>query len=373
MVQIGAWLARITAKRELMRRWTGLFNLGAGRQGSLSAAHPIAKFSDIYTSANIPHFTHAGRFRPLALSIETVNICNNDCVICPYSLQTRTRQGMDMAVFAKVVADYAAIGGGQVTLTPMVGEVFLDKRLEERLQRLRANPAITRVSAITNATMAYLYSDDELARLGGYLDRLTVSVYGLDAQEFAAMTRKDDYPKFMESLVRLIRLLGPDKVALGARHLRQRTPAEIDAWLADLAERAQVDRSALSLPGTLTYANWTGVFDTSQPLPMDAAWLPPQRNTEQCALPLISLQVLSSGQVSFCGCADFDGKTALMLGDIRQHSLAELLDTDKVRRLWDWQGCGVPEPCTGCSFHMPIGRLTQLPSAFSNPIGTFGG
>jgi MoaA/NifB/PqqE/SkfB family radical SAM enzyme len=280
---------------------------------------------------------------------------------------------MDKAVFAKVVADYAAIGGGQVTLTPMVGEVLLDRWLEDRLQLLRATAAITRVSAITNATMAYLYSDDELVRLGGYLDSLTVSVYGLDAQEFALMTRKDEYAKFMQSLARLIRLLGPGKVKLGARHLRERSAEEIDAWLADLAMRAEVDRALLSLPGTLTYANWTGVFDTSQPLPMDAKWLDERRNTEQCALPLISLQVLSSGLVSFCGCADFDGKTALMLGDIRDHSLAELLATDKVRRLWDWRHSGVPDPCTSCSFHMPISRLAELPSAFGNPIGTFGG
>lgn len=334
--------------------------------------HPIAKFPDIYTPENLSYFTHRGRFRPLALSIETVNICNNDCVICPYSSQTRKKQGMDMAVFAKVVADYAALGGGPITLTPMVGEVLLDKQLLERLKLLRATPAVSRVSAITNATMAYLYSDEELAELARYFDRVTVSVYGLDAEEFALMTRKDQYAQFMESLGRLIRIFGPDKVGLGARHLRQRTPAEIDAWLAEVAERAGVEPARLSLPGTRTYANWT-VFDTSKPLPLDGEWMPPQQNTEQCALPLISLQVLSSGKVSFCGCADFDGKTALMLGDIRESSLTELLGSERVKALWDWQASGVPDPCKGCSFHMPISRLNDLHSAFSDPIGTFGG
>ena len=336
------------------------------------SSHPIAKFPAIYTPENISYFTHRGRFRPLALSVETVNICNNDCVICPYSIQTRKKQGMDMAIFAKVVSDYAALGGGQITLTPMVGEMLLDKQLLERLKLLRATPAISRVSAITNATMAYLYSDEELAELAGYFDRITVSVYGLDAEEFALMTRKDQYDQFMDSLGRLIRIFGVDKVGLGARHLRARTAEEIDAWLAQVAQRAGVEPSQLSLPGTITFANWT-VFDTSKPLPLDAEWMPPQQNTEQCALPLISLQVLSSGKVSFCGCADFDGKTALMLGDIREHSLAELLNSEKVRHLWDWQGCGVPDPCKGCSFYMPISKLADLHSAFKDPIGTFGG
>lgn len=336
------------------------------------ASHPIARFPAIYRPETISYFTHRGRFRPLALSIETVNICNNDCVICPYSIQTRRKQGMDMSVFAKVVSDYAALGGGPLTLTPMVGEVLLDKQLLERLKLLRATPSITRLSAITNATMAYLYTDEELAELATYFDRLTVSVYGLDAEEFALMTRKDQYERFMESLVRLIRIFGPEKIGLGARHLRARDTAEIEAWLALLALRAGVEPSRLSLPGVKTYANWT-VFDTSRPLPLDAEWMAPQVNTEQCALPLISLQVLSSGQVSFCGCADFDGKTALMLGDIREASLADLLDTDKVRALWNWAECGVPEPCKGCSFHMPLDRLTDLRSAFNDPLGTFGG
>ena len=346
--------------------------VGSPEYRQKAGSHPIAKFPAIYTPDNISYFTHRGRFRPLALSIETVNICNNDCVICPYSIQTRKKQGMDMAVFAKVVADYAALGGGPVTLTPMVGEVLLDKQLLERLKLLRATPAISRVSAITNATMAYLYTDEELAELAGYFDRITVSVYGLDAEEFALMTRKDQYDQFMDSLGRLIRIFGVGKVGLGARHLRERTTDEIDAWLADVAQRAGIEPGQLSLPGTRTYANWT-VFDTSKPLPLDAEWMPPRRNTEQCALPLISLQVLSSGKVSFCGCADFDGKTALMLGDIREASLAELLGSERVKALWDWQGCGVPEPCKGCSFYMPISQLNDLHSAFSDPIGTFGG
>lgn len=337
-----------------------------------ASSHPIAKFPEVYTPENISYFTHRGRFRPLALSIETVNICNNDCVICPYSIQTRRKQGMDMAVFAKIVSDYAALGGGPVTLTPMVGEVLLDKQLLERLKLLRATPSITRVSAITNATMAYLYNDEELAELATYFDRLTVSVYGLDAEEFALMTRKDQYERFVESLVRLLRIFGPQKIGLGARHLRARDATEIASWLKQLAQRADVEPHQLSLPGVKTYANWT-VFDTSKPLPLDAEWMKPQFNTEQCALPLVSLQVLSSGKVSFCGCADFDGKTALMLGDIREASLAELLDTDEVQALWDWANRGVPEPCKRCSFHMPLSQLADLRSAFADPLGTFGG
>lgn len=333
---------------------------------------PVAHIPEVYRSETISYFTHRGRFRPLALSIETVNICNNDCVICPYSIQTRKRQAMAPEVFNKVIDDYDALGGGPVTLTPMVGEVFLDKRLEERVQRLRATPSITRVSAITNGSMAHLYDDRELANLIEGFDRLSISVYGLDAEEYEAMSRTPHYERFLDGAARLLRLGGTRKVSLGARHLKRRSPEEVDAWLGGLADRAGVAKSEIRFAGASAYANW-GVFDTSRPLPFDAEWMAPQTNTEQCALPLISLQVLSDGRVSFCGCADFDGKSELMLGDIRQSTLADLLSGERVRELWRWDKNGVPEPCKGCTFHMPVRRLAELPSAFTDPLETFGG
>ena len=126
-------------------------SVARGERGTSS--HPLSAFADVFTPENISFFTHRGRYRPLGLLIETVNICNNDCVICPYSAQTRDRRIMSTSLFEKVVDDYARIGGGPVSLTPMVGEVFLDKRLRERLTYLRGTPSITKVSTITNATM----------------------------------------------------------------------------------------------------------------------------------------------------------------------------------------------------------------------------
>jgi hypothetical protein len=362
-----AWLESGASIEDVHQQIIGSEEYAQGRGDS-----PVAHIPEVYRPENISYFTHRGRFRPLALSIETVNICNNDCVICPYSIQTRKRQAMAPEIFAKVIDDYDALGGGPVTLTPMVGEVFLDKRLKERLDRLRATPSITRVSAITNASMAHLYDDAELAELLAGFDRLSISVYGLDADEYEAMSRTPYYERFLEGAARLLRLGGLAKVSLGARHLKHRSQDEIDAWLAALAERARVDTARVRFAGTRTYANW-GVFDTSRPLPFEGEWMAAQTNTAQCALPLISLQILSDGRVSFCGCADFDGKSELMLGDIRENTLAELLGGQRVRDLWRWDLNGVPEPCKGCTFHMPISRLAELPSAFTDPLETFGG
>jgi sulfatase maturation enzyme AslB (radical SAM superfamily) len=342
------------------------------RHAKSSSTHPLAHIKEVYNTEYLSFFTHRGEYRPLTLTVETVNICNNDCIICPYSAQTRRKQTMTMPLFEKVVQDYAEIGGGQIGLTPMVGEIFLDKLLLKRLQMLTEHPSITEISAITNASMVNLYSDNELAAILTKFARLNVSIYGLDAEEFTLMTRKASYEQFYEGLRRILAILGPEKVLLCGRQLKARSESEVEIWLQRLAQGLGVDASRLKFSGTQTFANW-GHFDTNIPLPLNAKWSPARVNHEQCALPLISAQVLSDGTTSFCGCANFDGKSELNVGNIAETSLREMMRSDRVTNLWNWPQCGVPEFCKTCTFHMPIEKLAGCFKAFSDPLGTFGG
>ena len=334
--------------------------------------HPLAHIEAVWKEENLSYFTHRGSYRPLSLTIETINICNNDCIICPYSAQTRRKQTMPLDFFGKIVDQYTEIGGGPVGLTPMVGEILLDKLLLERLRILSAAPAITAVSAISNASMAHLYSDAELAEVLSHFARLAVSIYGLDVDEFRTMARKDGYEQFRRGLVRILSIMGAERVTLGVRQLKHRPEAEVDAWREALACDAGIDPARVKVHLTNTYANWS-FFDVSQPLPLDAEWTPARENQAQCALPLISLQVLSDGTASFCGCANFDGQSELNIGNVRDISLRDMMASERVRRLWDWDRCGTPEFCRTCTFHVPIDALASLPSAFPEPLRTFGG
>ncbi|MFC7734454.1 SPASM domain-containing protein [Roseomonas sp. GCM10028921] len=219
--------------------------------------------------------------------------------------------------------------------------------------------------------MADLYSDAELAAILSHFHRLAISIYGLDEEEFRLMARKEGYARFRAGLVRILSIMGPEKVTLGARQLRRRPKAEVEAWGEALARDAQVDPTKVKVHTTSTYSNWD-FFDTSKPPPLDAEWLPARENTAQCALPLVSLQVLSDGTAS-CGCAEFDGQSELNLGNVRKASLRGILASDRVRQLWDWGICGIPNSCHNCSFHMPVDALAGLPSTFPEPLRTFGG
>lgn len=333
--------------------------------------HYLAKLGGSYTDEDVSYFMHRGRFRPLMISIETINICNNDCVICPYSAQTRQRSTMPQSLFKKIVRDYVEIGGGPVSLTSAVGEAFLDKHLLDRLAVLKDTPLISTISVTTNAVMAHRFNDDYLTSVLSAVDRCKISVYGLDREEYALMTRKDEYQLFRDSVVRILSFAKPGSVVLGIRHLRQYKGDEIGAWCTALERDAGVGPIEVASIAH-EFANWSH-FDTSKPLPLDGGWRPVTNNTKQCGLPLLSFQIMSDGRVSFCASADFDGTPDLVIGDVNDQSLFDILNSAGVANLWDWQAFGVPDFCKTCSFHIPLEQVAKLEWVYRNPVRFIGG
>lgn len=136
---------------------------------------------------------------------------------------------------------------------------------------------------------------------------------------------------------------------------------------------AVVDKTAVRFQSGMTrYANWS-VFDTHQPLPYDAEWIERRPTDGQCAVPLGAMQVYSNGNVSFCSCADFNGDGELYLGNINEQSLKQMLQSERARQLWDWEGSGVPEFCQSCSMYQPLSIFSGHPEAITDPLGVFNG
>src|SRR5690606_6797322 len=229
-------------------------------------------------------------------------------------------------------------------------------------------PAIRRTSVTTHATVADRYRPAELEYIVGRFDRLHVSIYGLDPEEHHAITRKDDYAR----TVRSIRLLlaaseTPGKFTLGFRTLRTHPPESFVAWM-----KQELGRE-LPYSEIHSYANWGGALDTGQPLPMGAKWMQVVRNEEQCLVPLLALQVLVNGDVSFCPCCDYNGNPDLALGSILANDLSSLYNSERCRDLWSFEQGHMPAFCRTCSFHGPLRDIAQHAYVFDDPLPFFGG
>ena len=114
------------------------------------------------------------------LHVEGTNICNASCVFCAYPQMERRKTTMSMEDFRAVVDAYVSMGGRSVSLTPIVGDPFVDKHMFERLDDLMAREEIRSMSFYTNAI---LMTREKSERLMAYADKLHVHVSwgGFDA------------------------------------------------------------------------------------------------------------------------------------------------------------------------------------------------
>ncbi|WP_103669903.1 radical SAM protein [Pseudanabaena sp. BC1403] len=327
------------------------------------------KFPLIYKPENMPFLSQRGQARPLMLMIETINICNNDCIICPYSAQSRQKSTMPMHLFEKVVDDYIEMGGGAISLTPLVGEVLLDKLLLQRIDFVKSKKAITSLSVTTNALMAKNYTDYDLEILIRSFDQINISIYGLDREEYKLMTRRDMYDQVIDSIERILKF-SQNNISFGFRHLKNRSKEDVQQWIDNLV--SNTGKNVTIHSSTSTYSNWS-YFDTSISLPFDASWSKVNVNKSQCLIPILSCQVMSNGDVSFCACANFNATGELMIGNIMENSLTEMYNSEKVRKLWDWETYGIPSFCQMCSFHTSVDSVGTVPWIFRDPVRYIGG
>lgn len=304
--------------------------------------------------------------RPIMVRVEPVNICNNNCIICTKQVSSRKPVVMELSVFEKILHDYSAIGGGRISLTPTGGDVFLDPLLLPRLELLKKYPKIQGISFTTNAVYSDTCSDPDLSDVLSHFDRIHISVYGLDAEEYSLMTRRNTYSRMVEGIKRIIRLKKESTdLAIGFRLLKRRSNAELDSWLLS-------NFSSLFTYGfTHEYYNWGDGVICASPLPFDATWIPPVCNNTRCLYPLIACQIFSDGNVSFCPCEDYDGVDELNLGNIKKMTLREIINSEKNRALWD-SSQKIPEFCKHCNAHTPFPSIDETNRIAQNPSLIFG-
>ena len=74
---------------------------------------------------------------------------------------------------------------------------------------------------------------------------------------------------------------------------------------------------------------------------------------------MLNLRILSSGDVSACPCADYDGSPGLHLGNVNEKTLSEMYNSDRMAELLAAsKPDDLPEICRECTFHTPMTDIT---------------
>jgi len=286
--------------------------------------------------------------RPLLLAIETASVCNAKCVFCVYPTMKRKKEIMPMAVFKKVISEYSQLGGGALSLTPVMGDLFLDPFLIERFEALQEFKNINQISFTTNGIALGKLSDDQLKYILGRSFLIQFSIGGLDRDTYKKLYEVDQFEAVMSSVRRVILL--NDELQEKA-HIILAFRTDNSKFEHDYAKELKEFRDKGVIVSHISvYYNYGGAITT------DRVKLKKNKITTKkltCALPLINPHVFSNGKITNCGCADAEGN-GLIIGDAHENTI---MDSWKGKRrsniLSSFSRGKLPKLCQGCTAYRP--------------------
>lgn len=301
--------------------------------------------------------------RPAVIRIETVNYCNYSCIFCAKQKMTREKKIMSLELFEKIILDYLEMGGGHISLTPQIGEIFLDPLLIARMKIIDKYYKKISLSITTNAVNSLKYSESDLIEILKRLKRVHISLYGLDDKEHQSIVGVDDYKEVIHSVNRIISL-APKKVAIGFRLLKEQSITTLENWI-------NINFNSLIPFGfTTEYCTMGGILDDSIALPYDARWKSKVDKSDVCISPIFGLRIFSDGSVSFCCAGDPDNSDIFKIGDVNSQKLGDIYHSKKVQILQMNKSIN----CKKCNYYRPFkDERSNVNHWIENPIDFIGG
>ncbi|MBD3340690.1 MAG: radical SAM protein, partial [Candidatus Lokiarchaeota archaeon] len=124
------------------------------------------------------------------LYVEVTNICNLRCRFCAYSKSTNEKIVMPNQKFFDIINQATEFGYHTFGLTPIVGEVFVDKNFMEKIRFLEQHPKVKNYSFFTNFTLANEEIIDQILKTKK-LHEFFISIYGHNEKAFINFTQSN--------------------------------------------------------------------------------------------------------------------------------------------------------------------------------------
>jgi radical SAM protein with 4Fe4S-binding SPASM domain len=290
------------------------------------------------------------------------NICNAKCSFCAYpkvvankTLQTGV---MPFDIFKKAVDEWAAAGGENLDLTPVVGDPLVDPGVLEKLDYAVNRAHIKNVSLTTNAILMNR-NDTYKSLIDLGIGCVYISTQGASKEAYEKVYGVKHYPEVISGVRNLLeynRSKGePARIAIRFRNAEK--PSAIIASK-DFVEHIKPYLSErVRVNFTVDFDNWGG---TIKPTDISGS-MRLRKLPKQLDVPcqgLFGFAVRHDGSVRLCGCrltrTDLDD---LVVGNIREKSLDEISKSEQAWNIIKGFYSGKrPETCVNCTIYAPIDR-----------------
>lgn len=243
--------------------------------------------------------------------IETTNICNAACIMCPREKMDRLEGVMDMRLFKRIVDESKSLGATNVFLGGF-GEPLTDPLMVDRVRYVKQAGMFC--NFISNGSLWTRDLAKQFVEAG--LDEVRFSFYGQDKQTYEIVHRGLNYDITHRNIHNLIET---------RNQMGRKNPAILVYFLVLDNNQKQIDSFR---------AEWEGVADFIE------IWRPHNfgdgrdyrdrgepRKKETCGRPKRGpIQFQYDGTMIPC-CYDYAGK--IILGDYREQSIPEILRGEK--------------------------------------------
>ena len=288
------------------------------------------------------------------LLFDSSTICTANCIFCAYQFDTRDKETAGLGLFRRTLDQYIQLGGQDLNLTPLTGELFVSNDVIEMIKYAN-NRGINSISFYTNATLLHKVNLRELLSLN--ITRIGISVSPFDQKLYKAIYRSDAYSRVIENVSSLLRI---------AKEINSKIHISIEYRGPLTLEKCnQLDdyRSKIKpfLTNKISFSAFKAEFDTwggrikSTDL-LEGMDVKSQVNHSPIfpCTRLWNIQVEPSGNVNLCGCrANYNDEISpLYLGNINNNSLENIIKSPKAKAIRQSFFTGnLNDLCKNCSWY----------------------
>ena len=302
----------------------------------------------------------------LGLNVETINICNANCTFCGYQYQTRETGCMDRKLFEKIILEYVEIGGGDLGLTPTVGEPLADKYLLERIKFARSFDKIKKIQFHSNLISLARFNIKDFVNSG--VTDLVVSTSGLDQDMYKRVYRSNEYNRMYNNLINLLKENNnsgnPINITVDMR---------TDKTLNETLNFPDYQKLLQYLPAKkflckFRYDDWAGKIKQSElsgTMKIRNMMLSMRFRYSACFEYYNGPSIYWNGDVGICGCRDVDAKE-LIIGNVKHNKISDIWYNEKHLDYLNNFTNRMPEICKKCTHYDNLSTLNTV--AWKNKI-----
>jgi radical SAM protein with 4Fe4S-binding SPASM domain len=251
---------------------------------------------------------------PTKLHIEITNVCNLGCIMCPRSYMSRKKGIMDMGLFKKIIDE--SKGKVEFVYLHLFGEPLIHPHIIDMIKYCKNAGIYTGLA--TNATLLDEVKSKEIANSG--LDFMVISFDGIDKEEYEKIRQGSSYEKTLKNIKGFLQIKGrkPHTVLqlIYMNYTKDKIKEYTNFWSSYNIEAVRIK----------PLQTWSGEIKNINELSINENLM----SLKPCDRPWRHLCILWDGKATPCE-FDFDG--AYPLGNIRDQSIAETWNSERILKL----------------------------------------